>query len=107
MNFKDFKAGHRVQQYQYQSFSPSFVNHDWTWDDPHISTLLEQATRAIGELNAFSLIVPNVDLFIRMHVLKEANTSSRIERAQLYIKHFSCKVSGVFFTLRAGNVKKG
>ena len=79
MNFKDFKAGCWVQQYEYKSFSPDPVNHDWTWEDPHINTLLEQATQAIGELNAFSLIVPDVDLFIQMHVIKEASTSSRIE----------------------------
>ncbi len=85
MNFKNFHAGRWVQQYEYQSFSPAPVNHDWTWEDPRINTLLEQATQAIGELNAFSLIVPDVDLFIRMHVLKEANTSSRIEGTQTEI----------------------
>ena len=28
------------------------------------------------------------------------------KRVQLYIKHFSCKISGLFFTLRTGNVRK-
>jgi Fic family protein len=79
MNFKDFKAGQWIQQYQYKSFSPVHINSEWTWSDPQINTLLEEAMQAIGELNAFSLIVPDVDLFIRMHVLKEASTSSRIE----------------------------
>ena len=71
MNFKDFKAGRWVQQYEYKSFSPSSINHEWTWEDPRINTLLEDATQAIGELNAFSLIVPDVDLFIQMHVMTE------------------------------------
>lgn len=79
MNLKDFKAGVFKKQFQFKSFTPTLINHSWVWDDPKINTLLEQATKALGELNAFSLIVPDVDLFIRMHIIKEANTSSRIE----------------------------
>ena len=79
MKFEEFKSGKYVQQYQYKSFLPEKINHEWTWDDPRINVLLEKATRALGELNAFTLIVPDVDLFVRMHVIKEANTSSRIE----------------------------
>lgn len=82
MKFETFKAGQWKKRYQYKSFEPVPVNHEWTWEDPTINTLLEQATRALGELNAFSLIVPDVDLFIEMHVLKEAQTSSKIEGTQ-------------------------
>lgn len=82
MKFEGFSPGVWRQQYQYKSFSPAPVNEEWRWEDPRINTLLEQATRALGELNAFSLIVPDIDLFIEMHITKEANQSSRIEGTQ-------------------------
>lgn len=82
MKFENFVAGQWVQQYQYKSFDPTTVNREWSWEDPVINTLLERASRALAELDAFTLIVPDVDLFIQMHITKEANTSSRIEGTQ-------------------------
>jgi hypothetical protein len=82
MKFETFKAGVWTARYQYKSFEPVLVDHEWLWQDPAINTLLESANRALGELNAFSLIVPDIDLFIEMHVVKEAQTSSRIEGTQ-------------------------
>ncbi len=79
MNLKDFKSGFYRQQYQYKSFLPEKINHTWIWDDPKINVLLEKATQSLGELNAFSLIVPNIDIFIEMHIVKEAQASSKIE----------------------------
>lgn len=79
MKFETFKPGRWLQRLQYKSFEPVPVNHDWQWEDAQINLLLESANRALGELNAFSLIVPDIDLFIEMHVVKEAQTSSRIE----------------------------
>lgn len=79
MDLKDYQAGHNKQQYEYQSFSPEQINHAWEIADAEIHRLLSDADRALGELNAYSQLVPNVDFFIRMHITKEATQSSRIE----------------------------
>ncbi len=54
MNLNEYEAGQYKQQYQYKSFSPSFINHTWEFSDSEIQNLLSEADRALGELNAFS-----------------------------------------------------
>ncbi|MDF1645055.1 MAG: Fic family protein [Pseudomonadales bacterium] len=79
MNINNYQSGAYKPQYEYQSFSPEPINHDWTFEDGEIQQLLSEADRALGELNAFSQLIPDIDFFIRMHIAKEATQSSRIE----------------------------
>ncbi len=79
MNIKDFKSGSFLQQRDYKSFSPEKINHEWIISSPKVNQLLAEANRLLGELNAFSQLVPDIDFYIQMHIVKEATSSSRIE----------------------------
>ena len=86
MNLSDYQSGRYEAQYEYQSFLPSLINHPWIIADPALQQLQSLADRALGELNAFSQLVPNVDFFIQMYVAKEATYSSRIEGMQTNVE---------------------
>ena len=79
MKLEEYKSGKYIKMNDYQAFIPSKINYNWGWDDTKLDKLLAEANRQIGELNAYSLLIPNVDLYIKMHVKIEANKSSRIE----------------------------
>ncbi len=79
---KQFKSGQYINQGYYQSFQPTFINRQWNIDSMEVLQLLSQADRELGKLDMYSNYIPNVDLFISMHVLKEATQSSKIEGTQ-------------------------
>ena len=85
MDLDKYKAGKYIRQFQYESFLPTFINTDWMINNIELIQLLSKADIKLGELNAFSQLVPDIDFFIKMHVIKEATTSSRIEGTQTNI----------------------
>ena len=95
MDIKDFRSGDYRQQHEYRSFQPAPIHHAWTLSDAGLISQLSEADRKLGELNAFSQLVPDVDFFIRMHVSKEATASSRIEGTQTGIGEALQKIDNI------------
>jgi len=83
---KQFKSGQYINQGTYKSFQPNLINRKWTIGSMEIINLLSKADRSLGKLDMFSEYVPNIDLFISMHVVKEATKSSKIEGTKTQIE---------------------
>jgi Fic family protein len=78
---KNFNAGVYISQGSYKSFQPMLLNRKWVIDDMSVIALLSKADRNLGRLDMYSEYV-DIDLFIQMHIAKEATQSSKIEGTQ-------------------------
>jgi Fic family protein len=82
---EQFKSGTTINQGYYKSFQPVLINRDWQINNMEIISLLSKADRQLGRLDMYSEYV-NIELFIRMHIAKEATQSSKIEGTQTNIE---------------------
>lgn len=73
------KSGKYIDHGSYKTFQPRSLSEPTNIVDDQVNILLADAMRYLGELNAYSQLVPDIDYFIRMHIAKEATTSSKIE----------------------------
>ena len=76
-----FISGTYINQGYHKSFQPNLINRNWQINDMEVIQLLSKADRQLGRLDMYSEYV-NIDLFIRMHIAKEATQSSKIEGTQ-------------------------
>jgi Fic family protein len=95
MKISEFNSGTWKQNFQFKSFLPEPINHSWIVDDEQLNYMLSTANIRLGELNAYSTLIPDVDFFIKMHVQKEATSSSRIEGTQTNMEEAVQKVENL------------
>ena len=78
---KNFVSGKQISQGYYKSFQPNPIHKQWQIEDMEVLSLLSKADRQLGRLDMYSEYV-NIELFISMHIAKEATQSSKIEGTQ-------------------------
>lgn len=78
---ESFISGQYINQGYYKSFQPNPIDKNWVLNNMEVIQLLSKADRHLGRLDMYSQYV-NIDLFIRMHIAKEATQSSKIEGTQ-------------------------
>lgn len=83
---KNFSSGKYIKRGSYKSFQPDKICREWQIENMELLNLLSQADRQLGRLDMYSEYIPNIDLFISMHVLKEATQSSKIEGTKTNIE---------------------
>lgn len=89
-----FVSGSYVNQGYYKAFIPNEINRQWKIDNIEVLNLLSQADRHLGRLDMYSEYV-NIDLYIQMHIAKEATQSTKIEGTKTNVEDAFLKKSDV------------
>ncbi len=76
-----YKSGTFINEGYYKSFHPTLLCRKWVIDNMDVISLLSKADRHLGRLDMYSEYV-DIDMFIQMHIAKEATESSKIEGTQ-------------------------
>lgn len=96
---ESFVSGQYINQGYYKSFQPNPINKDWMLNNMEVIQLLSKADRHLGRLDMYSEYV-NIDLFIRMHIAKEATQSSKIEGTQTNMEEAFLKKEEIAYEKR-------
>lgn len=86
MKLEGYKSGMYTRVEDYRAFILSKINYNWCWEDSKINKLLEEASFRLGELNSYSLIEPNMDIYIKMNIKVEAINSCKIDKKEVKIE---------------------
>ena len=95
MDIQNFVSGEIRKGDNYEFFLPSRINHSWRWDSYNLNKLLEKANLSLGGLASYSELIPNIEIYIQLHIKTEAHNSNKIEGTKTTIEEDLMKVEDV------------